>query len=110
MKQVQHRSAKFVIDNYNYLTGSITGILEQVKWKLLRKTREDDRCIVTQQEKNNNSIPTDYLAPLQLGAAGIITLASQVPGARTDIYKCNFFLYTDYFRLEYIFRISYFLC
>ena len=30
----------FVIGNYNYDTGSMTGILEHLKWKSLKKTEE----------------------------------------------------------------------
>ena len=33
LKKVQKRAARFVIGNYTYETGSMTGILEQLKWE-----------------------------------------------------------------------------
>ena len=40
---VQKRAARFVTGNYNYETGSMTGILGQLKWKSLKKRRKDNR-------------------------------------------------------------------
>ena len=37
LKSVQKRSARFVTSNYNYETGSMTGILGQLKWESLKK-------------------------------------------------------------------------
>ena len=37
---VQKRAAGFVTDNYIYETGSLTGILEQLKWESLKKGGE----------------------------------------------------------------------
>ena len=35
IESVQERAARFVTGNYNYETGSMTGILGQLKWEFL---------------------------------------------------------------------------
>ena len=40
---MQKLTARFVTGNYNYETGSMTGILGQLKWESLKKRREDNR-------------------------------------------------------------------
>ena len=37
VESVQKRAARFVTGNYNYETGSMTGILGQLKWESLKK-------------------------------------------------------------------------
>ena len=46
LEKVQKRAAKFITGNYIYETGSMTGILEQLKWKSLEKRRRDSRIIM----------------------------------------------------------------
>ena len=36
-------AARFVTGNYVFETGSMTGILSQLKWESLKKRREDSR-------------------------------------------------------------------
>ena len=45
LESVQKRAARFVTGNYNYETGSMTGILGQLKWESLKKRRKDNRLI-----------------------------------------------------------------
>ena len=40
LEKVQKRAARFVTGNYIYETGSMTGILEKLKWESLKKGRE----------------------------------------------------------------------
>ena len=40
LKKVQNRAARFVTSNYSFETGSITGILENLKWESSRKGGE----------------------------------------------------------------------
>ena len=40
LEKVQKRAARFVTDNYIYETGSMTGILEEIKWESLKKKEE----------------------------------------------------------------------
>ena len=42
LESVQKRAAGFVAGNYEYETGSMTGILGQLKWESLKKMRKDD--------------------------------------------------------------------
>ena len=37
LEKVQERAARFVTVNYIYETGSMTGILEQLRWESLKK-------------------------------------------------------------------------
>ena len=46
LENVQKRAARFVTRNYNYETGSMTGILEELKWETLQKRRKDNRLIL----------------------------------------------------------------
>ena len=46
LEKVQNRAARFVTRNYVYETGSMTGILEQLKWESLKKRRKDNILIV----------------------------------------------------------------
>ena len=41
LEKVQKRAARFVTGNYVYETGSMTGILKQLKWKSLKTRRKD---------------------------------------------------------------------
>ena len=40
LENVQKRTVRFVLGNYSYETGSMTGILDQVKWESLKKGGE----------------------------------------------------------------------
>ena len=46
LENVQKRAARFVTRNYSYETGSMTGILEELKWETLQKKRKDNRLIL----------------------------------------------------------------
>ena len=46
LESVQKRAARFVTGNYNYETGSMTGILGQLKWESSKKRRNDNRLIL----------------------------------------------------------------
>ena len=43
LEKVQNRAARFVTGNYVFETGSMTGILDQLKWESLKKRRKDNR-------------------------------------------------------------------
>ena len=75
LEKVQNRAARFVTGNYNCETGSMTGILEYLKWESLKNQRRDSRFILLYKSlKGKASIPTDDLKPPppRLSAAGII--------------------------------------
>ena len=95
LEKVQNRAARFVTGNYNFETGSMTGILEHLKWESLKKRRRDRRLILLYKGLNGKaSIPTDDLIPLVRRCMNDHSMAYQVPIANTDIYKCSFFLQT----------------
>ena len=62
LENVQKRAARFVTRNYSYETGSMTGILEELKWENLQKRREDNRLrLLYKGLKGKARIPTDDL-------------------------------------------------
>ena len=51
LENVQKRVDRFVTRNYSYETGSMTGILEELKWETLQKRRKDNTHITVQRSK-----------------------------------------------------------
>ena len=90
---MEKRAARFETGNYNYETGSMTGILGQLKWESLKKRRKDDILILLYQGlKGKTSVPTDDLIPRH--CRNQHSMAFQTPIANIDVYKCSFFLQT----------------
>ena len=46
LEKVHNRAARFVTGIYVFETGSMTGILGQLKWESLKKRRKDSRLIL----------------------------------------------------------------
>ena len=91
LEKVQKKAARFVTGNYIYETGSMTGILEQLKWESLKKRRSDSRIIMLYKGlKGTASIPTNDLVPPIRHVRNHHSLAFKT-FANTDIYKCSFF-------------------
>ena len=91
LEKVQNRAPRFVTGNYNFATGSMTGILEHLKWESLKKRRRDSRLILLYKGlKGKASIPTDDLNPLVKHCRNDHSMEYQVPITNTDIYKCSF--------------------
>ena len=92
LESVQKRTARFVTGNYNYETGSMTGILGQLKWESLKKRRKDNRLILLYKGlKGKASVPTDDLIPKTRRCRNQHSMAFQTPIANTDVYKGSFF-------------------
>ena len=92
LESVQKRAARFVTGNYNYETGSMTGILGQLKWESLKKRRKDNRLILLYKGlKGKASVPTDDLIPKTRRCRNQHSMAFQTPIANIDIYKGSFF-------------------
>ena len=88
LESVQKRAARFVTGNYNYETGSMTGILGQLKWESLKKRRKDNRLILLYKGlKGKASVPTDDLIPKTRCCRNQHSMAFQTPIANTDVYK-----------------------
>ena len=78
--------------NYDYETGSMTGILGQLKWESLKKRRKDNRLILLYKGlKGKAKIPTDALIPKTRRGRNQHSLAFQIPSASKDVYMCSFF-------------------
>ena len=92
LDSMQKRAARFVTGNYKYETGSMTGILGQLKWESLKKRRIDNRLILLYKGlKGKASIPTDDRIPKTRRGRNQHTKAFQTPVANIDVYKCSFF-------------------
>ena len=64
LQKVQNRAARFVTGNYNFETGSMTSILEQLGWESLQKRRKGSKLILLFKGlKGRASIPCDDLQP-----------------------------------------------
>ena len=79
--------------NYVYDTGSMTGILGQLKWESLKKRRKDNRLILLYKGlKGKARIPTDDLITKTMRGRNQYSLAFQIPSASKDVYQYSFFL------------------
>ena len=86
---MQKRAARFVTRNYSYETGSMTGILEELKSETLQK---DNRLILLYKGlKGKARIPTDDLIPKNRRCRNKHSLVFQIPTASKDAYKKMFF-------------------
>ena len=84
LEKVQKRAARFVTGNYIYETGSMTGILEQLKWESLKKRRRDSRIIMLYKGlKGAARIPMNDLVPPIRHVRNHHSLAFQTPFANT---------------------------
>ena len=92
LENVQKRAARFVTRNYSYETGSMTGILEELKWETLQKRRKDNRLILLYKGlKGKARIPTDDLIPKNRLCRNQHSLVFQIPTASIDAYLKSFF-------------------
>ena len=92
LESMQKRAARFVSGNYSYETGSMTGILRQLKWESLKKRKKDNRIILLYKGlKGKASVPTDDLIPKTRHARNQHSMALQTPIANTDVYKGSLF-------------------
>ena len=92
LESVQKRAARFVTSNNNYETGSMTGILGQLKWESLKKRRKDNRLILLYKGLQVKPVyQTDDLIPKTRRCRNQHSMAFQTPIATTDIYKGSFF-------------------
>ena len=92
LESLQKRAARFVTGNYKYETGSMTGILGQLKWESLKKRRKVNRLkLLYRGLKGKASIPTDDLIPKTRRGRNQHSKVFQTPIANTDVYKCSVF-------------------
>ena len=88
LENVQKRAARFVTRNYSHVTGSMTGILDELKWETLQKRIKDNRLILLYKGlKGKAKIPTFDLIPNNRYCRN-----QHIPSASKDAYKKSFFL------------------
>ena len=88
LEKVQNCAARFVTGNYVFETGSMTGILGQLKWESLKKRRKDSRLIlimIYKDLKGKARIPTDDLIPKNRRCRNQHSLAFQMPLASKEL-------------------------
>ncbi|MEL7079500.1 MAG: reverse transcriptase family protein, partial [Cyanobacteria bacterium J06582_2] len=91
VERVQKRAARFVTKNYNYNPGSMTTILNSLKWKTLEKRRETNSLILFYKGlKGKARIPVDELVSRANRGRNQREMMFEVPYARTDAYKNSF--------------------
>ena len=92
LEKVQNRAARFVTRNYNREEGSMTGILEQLKWESLKKRRKKNRLILLYNGlKGKARIPTGDIIPKTRRCRNQHSIAFQRPSASVEAYKSSFF-------------------
>ena len=83
LENVQKRAAMFATRNYSYETGSMTGILEELKWETLQKRRKDNRLVLLYKGlKGKAIIPTDDLIPKNRRCKNQHSFVFQIPTAK----------------------------
>ena len=92
LEKVQKRAARFITGNYICETGSMTDILDQLKWGSLKRRKRDSRIIMLYKcLKGAASIPTNDLVPPFRHVKKHHSLAFQTPFANNDIYNSSSF-------------------
>ena len=91
LEKIQNRAARFVTGNYVFETGSMTGILGQLKWESLKKRRKDSILILLYKGlKGKARIPTYDLILKNRLCRNQHSLAFQIPSASKEAYKSSF--------------------
>ena len=87
LEKVQNHAARFVTRNYVYETGSMTGILGNLKWESLKKGEDNKLILLYKSLKGKAMIPTDDLIPKTRRGRNQHSLAIQILSASKDVYK-----------------------
>ena len=90
LENVQKRAARFVTRIYSYETGSMTGIIEELKREPLQKRRKNNR-LVYKGLTGKARIPTDDLIPKNSRYRNQHSMVFHIPSASKDAYKKSFF-------------------
>ena len=92
LEKVQNRAARFVTGNYNFETGSMTKILEHLKWESLKQRRKGSILVLFYKGlKGQASVPVDDVKTPLGHARNHYSEPFQVPYARNDAYRHSFF-------------------
>ena len=92
LDMIQRRSARFVKNNYRREEGTVTSLLEHLKWKTLQQRREQFRLLLMFKMVKNLigiSIP-HYVSGANKGTRGYHELRFRQLSTNTDMYKYSF--------------------
>lgn len=91
LEKVQKRAARFTVNNYTYEEGSMTQIMEELKWKSLKERRKENRLILFHKGLNGlANIPTSDVIPNTRKNRNKHEKQFYIPFARTDTFKHSF--------------------
>ena len=80
-----------VTRNYAREEGSMTCILEQLKWESLKKRRKDNLPILLYKGlKGKARIPTGDIIPKTRWCRNQYSMAFQIPSTSVEAYKCSY--------------------
>ena len=100
LEKFQNWAARFVTGNYNFETGSMTGILEHLKWESFKKRRRDSRLILLYKGvMGKASKPT-----------GDLIIPWHVRSPLLTLIFISVVFPPDHYELECTPRLSYLLC
>ena len=86
LEKIQNRAARSVTRNYVYETGSMTGILGQLKWESLKKRNKDNRLIMLYKGlKGKARIPIDDLVPKTRRCNNQHSMPFQIPSTSKEV-------------------------
>ena len=91
LENVQKYAARFVTRNYSHETGSMTGILEELKWETLQKRKDNRLILLYKGLKGKARVRTDDLITKNWRCRNQHSMAFQIPSASKDAYKESFF-------------------
>ena len=91
LENVQKYAARFVTRNYSNETGSMTGILDELKWETLQKRKDNRLILLYKGLKGKARVPTDDL----ITKTGVAEINTQWPLrfpllVKTPIRKASF--------------------
>lgn len=91
VENVQRRAARFVMNNFDYRTGSVTKMLQELNWVPLEERRARNKVLLIHRAVNNNiKLPLSDLRPnvSNTRAAGV---SYALPRSRTNTHMTSFF-------------------
>ena len=91
LERVQKRAARFITNNFNYNPGSMSSIINTLKWKSLSERRMSSSLILFYKGlKGQARIPLENLEIRANRGRSQREMTFEIPYARTDVYKYSF--------------------
>ena len=91
IEKVHRRAARFVTNNYKYEPGTVTDIMNSLKWKTLHRRREENSLVLFYKGlKGKAAIPVHDLQEHYSRGRNQREMTFNVPYARTESYMSSF--------------------